>query len=213
VTALWNLEDDGVLYSTVLTRVDVDFLYCPITRCASTWITHRLVEINNFYTMVKNIKNDNIPFEEYSHKTKLFIVRDPLERIVSGAKTREDFTVEDFSLDAPVLFEKLKQDVHTLPMYSWFHSFIDLSNAVYIRYGNWDRLDKFFGRFNILPNEVSSELRPWSPTMEWREGEDGTSRNSAVWLEYVLGEPDILDKLNEYLKDDYKFLKTVKYYE
>jgi len=211
MTGLWNKFGAENLYSTIITRNDVDFIFCPITRCASQWISYRLIDINNFYTVVQNIGNTNEAFSDYDHKAKLFIVRDPLERMISGARTREDFSLEDFSLDKESLFNKLDEDIHTLPMSVWFKPFANLDNAVFIKFENWDKLDKFFAPYNLAPNETVSQDR-WTGFNQWIPSDNSDSRISSPWYNYVISNPDILDNLKEYLDEDYKFLKTITYY-
>lgn len=91
------------------TRDDVNFVYIPINRCASNWMTTMLLE-NDFYVVAPVDRN------EVASKDRVVILREPVERVISGMFINEnyDLSVLDSRIEYSVFSSTLEQDIHTI---------------------------------------------------------------------------------------------------
>ena len=109
------------------------FVYVPITKCASTFISNFLQGPDfdsHEWNFVGNQGYHNPPPRDQTwHMT---VLRDPLDRWISGIvhwlSHRSDW------LDMiPKVFDQIEMDIHTTPQ-SWFLSDIDFDRTVWIQY-------------------------------------------------------------------------------
>ena len=195
-----------------ITRSDVDFVYIPITRCASNWVHDQLM-CNGFY---------QIPHEEkhlYADKKRLVIIREPVERVISGMFISFCEMDELESQPNQRSFEEvLKKDIHTS------------GQITYLPAGEPYTTDKYvFIKFDQdLPNKLNKYMASFGITLK---------QGSLIWLsldnnpgiknslrrqigmsskenrEKVYRDPKLLNMFRTYLKEDYKLYDSITWFE
>lgn len=190
--------------NAVYSRKDVDFVYIPVTRCGSTWL-RSLFEHNNFDCIgtIENLKPLD-SFENLRNKTKLIVLRDPLERIISGMYAPEDFDL-DTIYSREKIFNNFPTDPHTCTQLQFLNG-VNLDDVIYIKYEN--RSDWGSDMYNLL--------RPMVPDfkegpVEWKCWTDGSSPKHLV--DVARNDKDIYNDMMEYLAEDQKFFDQVKWHE
>lgn len=198
-----NLSNRIPISNGVYSRDDVDFVYIPITRCGSTWL-RRVFAHNNFYvqTCIENLSPLDT-FPNLKDKIKLIIMRDPLERLISGMYAPEDFDL-DTIYDRSKIFNNFAQDVHTCPQICFLNG-VPLDNTVFIKYGHENRWDLQVKKF-LNEHVPNFEVGPsdWDPTVI------GTSPKHL--LDVARNNKEIYNNLMEYLEEDQKFFEQVRWH-
>ena len=191
------------LTNGVYSRHDVDFVYIPVTRCGSTWL-RGVFNHNNFkeYQTIDEL----IPFNDISDirdKTKLIVLRDPLERLISGMYAPETFDY-DTIYSREKIFTNFPTDIHTIPQVEFLKD-ISLDNAIFIEYKNsadWGP------NFNKLLNEMVPNFQ--EGPVKWNAWSHGTSPKHL--LDVAKNNKVIYNNLMDYLKEDQLFFEQVKWH-
>lgn len=173
-------------------RDDVDFVYIPILRCGHNWVKDYLLE--NGFTEVDH--------DQVSHKTRLVVIREPLERILSGMVAIEEFDYSSLDSDVDSLEKTLSSDPHTSPM---IYALPDDEHTDYV-FIKFD-VDTDYALQDFL---VERGLNLPAPTAEWRRESMGYS--SRKTKAKVLDDNHLTAVLKNYLKDDYEFYYNIKWY-
>jgi hypothetical protein len=194
----------AVITNTVYSRDDVDFVYIPVTRCGSTWLRH-VFEHNNFkeYNIIENLTSVNdIP--DIKDKIKLIVLRDPLERIISGMYAPEDFDL-DTIYSREKIFTNFPTDIHTTPQIEFLKG-ISLDNAIFIEYKNSPNWGPNFIKLliKIVPNFKKSPIR-------WEARVNGSSPKEL--LDIAKSNNVIYNNMMDYLKEDQLFFEQVNWHK
>jgi hypothetical protein len=192
-----------VIANGVYTRDDVDFVYIPITKCGSTWLK-TLFEHNNFkhYLTIEGLQElKEVP--ELRDKTKLIVLREPLERVISGMYAEENFDL-DTIYSREKIFTNFPKDSHTCSMLKYLIG-VPLDKTMYFKYENtqsWGVKMQNFLR-TIIPDFKENPVT-------WRNWGHGVSPTTL--LDIARNDKVIYNNLMEYLKDDYEFYNKVKWH-
>lgn len=180
------------------TRDDVNFVYIPITRCATNWMISQLTH-NGFYK-VAPVERDNV-----KDKERLVIIREPIERVISGMfvpSEEIDMSVLDSNIDKLEFEDKLGSDVHTSNQTRYL-SKNDSGKYVYIKFDN------------DLPNKIYEYMNSHGVTLEpgpmsWTTITVGAE--SKERREKVYNDPRLLNMFREFLSEDYELYNSVEFY-
>ncbi len=193
----------SAITNAIYSRDDVDFVYIPVTRCGSTWLRH-VFEHNNFkiYSIIEGLNGtDDIP--ELKDKTKLVVLRDPLERLISGMYAPEDFDL-DTIYSREKIFTNFPTDIHTCPQIDFLKG-MSIDKVIYIKYENistWGP-DMYALLKSMVPNFSEGPIK-WEA---W-----GTGSSPKHLLDVARNDNVIYNNLMDYLKDDYEFFNQVKWH-
>lgn len=193
-----------LISNEVYTRDDVDFVYVPVTRCGSTWL-RTVFESNNFskYQIIEELQELS-EFPKLRDKTKLIVLRDPMERLISGMYAPEDFDL-DTIYSKEKIFTNFPTDVHTCPQIKFLVG-VPIDKAIYIKYENsatwgpeiYDLLKTMIPDFKESP-------------VKWENWGNGSSPKDL--LDIARNDKVIYNNLMEYLKEDQEFFDQVKWHE
>lgn len=188
------------IYTPWFSRDDADFVYIPTLRCGHNWAKRYLLE-HGF---------SEVDHESNKDKTRLMIIREPLDRVLSGVFAREDFNVADMiveqlssaSFDRRVE-EALSKDPHTSPF----------TNAI----PKDGHTDYVFIKFDIDTDYLFTDflnsrgLTIPPATEQWNREFMGYS--SRKLKKQIVADNHMSAKLHDYLKEDYEFYNSIVWYE
>lgn len=195
-----------------ITRSDVDFVYIPITRCASNWMHDQLMH-NGFY---------QIPGEDrhlYADKKRLVIIREPVDRVISGMFISFCELDELESQPDQTSFEEvLKKDIHTSGQVTYLpteESHLS-DNYVYIKFDEKlpSKIDKYMAKFG---SSLEAGSLSWL-SLDNQPGPNSSLRrpigmSSRETREKVYRNPKLLNMFRTYLKEDYKLYDSITWFE
>ena len=181
-------------------REDVNFVYIPIPRCGSTWLRH-VFEYNKFNTSntIRGIKNLSINLNE---TTKLIVLRDPLEKLISGMCSIENFDL-DTIYSRKKIFNNCSVDIHTLLEIDFIKD-MNIDNAIFVKYESiqaWGPYMYFLLK-DIIPN-FKEGSQPWFTPYPLHHQH---------LLDVVRNNKEIYNNLMEYLKEDQLFFNQVRWH-
>lgn len=187
-----------------LSREDVNFSYVPIFRCGHTWIKS-ILTLNNFCDIPKGIA--------INEKRKLVILREPLERIISGMFVAQ-FDYDKIFKHKIDLFETLLHDPHTNQQ-TFFLGKID-STYDFIKFG--PNLKNNLINYCLDQGiKLSDEGIPdWKLNgNQMRKDEDFPSAvipHDSTIIDFIRYNKKLSEKFDRYLKDDYNLYNKVRWY-
>lgn len=186
-------------FTRYMTRDDINFAYLPIYRSGSTWTKAYLFD-NGFHDVLRGA---------VSNKRKLVILREPLERIISGMIMRGfDFT--KLLKNRTDLIDSITGDAHTNQQI-YFLGKVDETHD-FIKFGpNLPEQLKQYSLDHGLDLTVDSGI-------SWIQQPPNLVRNNAPLspnqlIEYIHSNDSLLKKFQNYLKDDYELYNKVTWYE
>lgn len=188
-----NKVKDLHKFTPWFSRDDVDFVYIPTLRCGHNWaknylLDHGFVEVDH---------------DAVSHKTRLMIIRNPLERILSGMYAIENFDYSLLEGSTDRLLEELSSDPHTSHMINVIPD-DGHTDYVFIKFDT----DTDYAFRDFLA-ERGLDLP--EPKMEWqRETMGYSSRKTRA---EVFSNNTLTATLMNYLKEDYDFYNNINWYQ
>lgn len=185
-----------------ITRDDVDFVYIPITRCATNWMYSQLMQ-NKFYKIPDDDKH------LYAHKKRLVILREPVDRVISGMFISFcDLATLENSIDQKSFENYLNKDMHTISQLTFLPE-NEVHNSDRYVYFKFD--DSIPDKINEYMNNCGMTLEPGS--MMWFDPNDRPiGASSKENREKVYSDPKLLNMFRDYLKEDYKLYNSVEWY-
>lgn len=184
------------------TRDDVNFVYIPIYRCATNWLTV-LLKDDGFY---------EVPPNTVCNKERLVIIREPTERVLSGMFIT-GCSLDDLQNTAnQESFEEiLNQDVHTSSQLKYLPTD---GKYVYFKFG--EDLPKNINRY--MSEQGITLTRSTSTWLDRTSIVGPLSRvpigqSSRENREKVYRDPKLLNMFRTYLKDDYKLYDSITWFE
>lgn len=181
-------------------REDVDFVYIPIPRCGSTWLRH-VFEHNKFDTYDTNEGMINLN-SKLNETTKLIVLRDPLEKLISGMCSIENFDL-DTIYSRKKIFNNCSADIHTLPQIDFLKD-MNIDNAIFVKYESiqtWGPYMYFLLK-DIIPNFEEGSQAWFTPHLLYHQH----------LLDVVRNNKEIYNNLMEYLKEDQLFFNQVRWH-
>lgn len=189
--------------TTILVREDLDFVYIPLTRCGSTWLT-RMLTFNGFETRFTNPSQGGLGKIKLDEKKKLIVVRHPLQRLISAMVAAENFD-QNILHDKNKIFEVLPTDIHTSTQVSALRNINYKMNSIFIEYHSnreWGELMQSFMDKNV-PNFIGAPYK-WKPVP-----------NNPMQMrlaEIIYSDRKIYDTLMKYLAEDWDFYNKITWY-
>jgi hypothetical protein len=197
-------EARGHIFGQCMSRPDSDLMYVNIPKNASSWTKPNLEqqgwEIYNYHT-------DNL-----YHKTAMVVLRDPVERWVSGIAEflylyHRDWP--DSAFTKPMLdliFDKIAFDDHT-ERQGYFLEGLDLDRCVFFKFG--ENYKKNFSNFlndHRMPNNYYRYEKQHVSDLEPVRKNFKSIMTANLKNEY-------LEKILDYFRPDYQLIKQVEFYE
>ncbi len=191
------------------TREDIDWVYVRVKRTGSSWIIPYLIA--NGFNQIYN-------FNRYAKHHKLVILREPLERFVSGAAINDDFIKKVFNNPRKALIEH-EDDSHITPQVRVLKS-LDLNNCTFIKYDknlvtNLQRfLDERQTNLTVTPPSTwYNKVTPFNSNGDISETDLDENLKDRFRLQKHFEETPKFSKIiMDYLKEDYDFYNKVNWY-
>ena len=188
--------------TTILVREDVDFVYIPLTRCGSTWLS-KMLTFNGFETKFTSPPKGGLGKIKLTEKQKLIIFRHPLQRLISAMVSIENFDIKVI-YDKNKIYEVLPTDIHTSTQVSALRNINYKTNSTFIEYHSnreWGELMQLYMSKRI-PNFMGAPEK-WSPVVDPIQ---------TKLAETIYANKKIYDNLTEYLKEDWDFYNKITWY-
>lgn len=188
-----------------LTREDVDWAYVRINRTGNTWVSDYLVANEFTQRDPRSLRGVH----------KLVILREPLERFISGVSIIEGLTHRLIGQPKTIL-ARYSSDPH-IKAQSDFLRHVDLDNCTFIKYG--PSIVSDFQRF--IEEHKTTLFFP--PPTEWRNkpvltdyhkvpdpNQDFSDRK--LLYDVYNNDPFLHKVVDQHLKNDYNLYNSVKWY-
>jgi len=188
--------------TTVLAREDADFVYVPLTRCGSTWLS-KVLTFNGFETRFTSPSNGGLGKIKLHEKQKLIVVRHPLQRLISAMVAAENFDLK-IIYDKNKIFEILPTDIHTSTQVSALRNINYKINSTFIEYHSnheWGELMQLYMSKRI-PNFMGAPEK-WEPVVNPMQ---------TKLAETIYSDSKVYDTLMKYLKEDWDFYNKITWY-
>lgn len=190
------------------TRSDVDWVYVRINRTGSSWFRSYLVENNFEQGNPRDLKG----------RHKLVILRDPMDRFLSGMAFHEG-VIELFRKNPKRTLADYRTDPHLMPQVDFLKD-VNLNNCTFIKYSDtWtENLSEFVNQTNtkmdIPPSEdwhvkVTPLTLPDNPLLCYL---DQSTRDRYTLMDMIKSSEIFRVTVAEYLEKDYNLYKNVKWY-
>jgi len=202
-----NYHELGACY----TITDSNFIYLPIPKNSSTYTFRFLKEIG--------ILGDEINYKKSDVKslTKIVILRNPLERWISGCCEYTKLHLDEFQ---PLSNELIKfmisqgsLDSHTLPQ-TFYLDDIEKNECIFL----WldDEYEKSLRK--LVTEQIKKPINFWNKTMNPVLYNKTTKFQVKIKTYYKIKKfleenTNYKDRLLEYLKSDYELINSIKFYE
>jgi hypothetical protein len=201
-------EPKGHTFGTCMSHQDSDLMYVNIPKNASSWTKPNLKDLGwEFY---------NYHFDHLTHKHALIVLRDPVERWLSGVC--EYFTLYHRNIDTTqfnqafydLLLEQVTFDDHTEKQV-YFIEGLDPRRCTFFNCDSNYRL--YFGQF--LKNQgVDNRYANYNyqHTTENRDDGDNTRSEFKKIFAPLLDNPKYLNHIKQHYKKDYELINSVQFY-
>ena len=195
-------QHKGHVYGECMSKPDIDFMYVYIPKNASSWTKPNLKdwgwEFYNYHT-------------DYLNKHALVVLRDPVERWLSGIA--EYLTLYHTDMQTPfyeterLIFDRVTFDDHTEKQVKFLEG-IDTDRCTFMmcdsnyraNFSNFiaERLGD--NKYHKYAHQHVSELCPIR------------SRFKRIFKRLLDENPKYLDRITQHFADDYKLIEQVKFY-
>jgi len=197
---LWASK--GHVQGECMSHYDSAYMYVHIPKNASSWTKPNLLDYGwEFY----NYKSDMLD------KHALIVLRDPVDRWLSGIAEYLTLYHPTFTLDCPELielvFDRVTFDDHT-ERQVYFIDGIDTSNATFFWCDENYRLN--FSDF-ITENYGHNKYDRYD-YQHVSENSPERKRFKQVFKQAIEREPKYLSRLKEYFEIDYRLIEQVQFY-
>lgn len=192
-----------------LTREDIDWVYVRINRSGSTWMS-KYLEANDFIqTEIQTLMKHH----------KLLVLREPLERFMSGIAFYDDLYKKLIKNPKKVI-DEYSHDSH-IRLQAQSLKNVDLNNCTFIKYGkNWtDNFHQFLKQRNTVmsvkpPLNWLNKITPFD-NINISSKEGGFQQNDIdrfFLKKYFDENPKFNKVIMDYLEEDYKLYNKVEWY-
>ena len=186
-------------------RPDVDWAYVRINRTGSSWLVDYLTTNDFEKCNPREVRNDH----------KLIVLREPLERFISGICFYDEL-VNKFIAQPKQVLIRYENDPHICPQVDFLKD-VDVDNCTFIKYSpSWvSNLAQFLRDHNTSMHTSPSTEWHNKPTFE--DATDITLINQNIKNRFILTElyqedPFMHKLINQHLEKDYKLYSKVKWY-
>ena len=201
---------------------DTDYIYVPLPKCASRY-TMQILNYMCGWTETGNFLLN----KELSEKKKIVVVRDPLERWLSGIV--HHFHLRDIDMvdeNVPYIFNQLVLDPHTELQVKYLEG-LDTDQCVFFLLDDTykDKLKHFI--VNVLNKNYTFWNKRGEDNPYW--GAVTTEKNKLLWhnttdgkphkkhnltrLKNHIDNPEYMQRVQKYLAPDYAFIQSLEFYK
>lgn len=198
-------ESFGYTWHSWLSRPDVDWAYIRINRTGSSWLTD--------YLTINGFENNNPRTLRNQHK--LVVLREPLERFISGICVYDDLVKKFISQPRQVLI-RYENDPHIRPQVDFLKD-VDVDNCTFIKYSpTWvSNFAQFLRDHNTSMH--TSPSTEWFNKPKFEDASENTLIDQNIKNRFILSnlyheDPFMHKLINQYLEKDYKLYSKVKWY-
>jgi hypothetical protein len=192
-------------WNSWLSRTDVDWAYVRINRTGSSWLANYL-KSNDFETgNPRALRNHH----------KLVVLREPLERFISGICFHDGLVNKFISQPRQVLI-RYEDDPHIYPQVNFLKD-VDVSNCTFIKYSpTWvSNFSQFLIEYNTSMHTAPST--EWFNKPKFEDADEITLVDENIKNRFILAElykedPFMQKLINQHLEKDYKLYNKVKWY-
>lgn len=195
----------GHVFGECMSRPDIDLMYVNIPKNASSWTKPNLLDWS--------WENYNYHTDNLYHKTAMIVLRDPVERWLSGIAEylylyHRDWPAEAFTRNMlDLVFDKIAFDDHTEKQV-YFIEGLDLSRCIFFWFD--DNYRERFGRFlaeNSMPNKYHRYAKQHVSDL------DPVRKNYKEIFTSAINDSKYLYQIKEYFKQDYELINSVTFYK
>lgn len=198
-------QDKGHVFGECMSHPERDLMYVNIPKNASSWTKPNLLDWS--------WENYNYHTDNLYHKTAMIVLRDPVDRWLSGIAEylylyHRDWPNEAFTramLD--LVFDKIAFDDHTEKQV-YFVEGLDLSRCVFFWFD--ENYRECFGRFlaeNGMPNKYHRYAKQHVSDLE------PVRKNYKEIFTGAINNSKYLYQIKQYFKQDYELINSVKFYK
>ncbi|CAB5215163.1 hypothetical protein UFOVP190_425 [uncultured Caudovirales phage] len=198
-------QRQGHVFGECMSHPDSDLMYVNIPKNASSWTKPNLLDWS--------WENYNYHTDNLYHKNAIIVLRDPVDRWLSGIAEylylyHRDWPNEAFTesmLD--LVFDKIAFDDHTEKQV-YFVKGLDLSRCVFFWFD--DNYRERFGRFlaeNGMPNKYHRYAKQHVSDLE------PIRKNYKEIFASAIKDSKYLYQIKQYFKQDYELIDSVTFYK
>jgi hypothetical protein len=198
-------QRQGHVFGECMSHPNSDLMYVNIPKNASSWTKPNLLDWS--------WENYNYHTDNLYHKTAIVVLRDPVERWISGIAEylylyHRDWPNEAFTQSMlDLVFDKIAFDDHTEKQV-YFVKGLDLSRCVFFWFD--DTYRERFGRFlaeNDMPNKYHRYEKQHVSDLE------PIRKNYKEIFANAIKDSKYLYQIEQYFKQDYKLINSVTFYK
>lgn len=201
-----HYQHKGHVFGECMSHRDSDLMYVYIPKNASSWTKPNLLDWK--------WENYNYHRDNLYHKTAIIVLRDPIDRWVSGIAEYMYLYHRHFKPNAlmPVavldlIFDKISFDDHT-ERQIYFVEGLDLNKCIFFKFEHDYRhkFSHFLFTQNMPNNYANYEFQHVSEqNLERREWKQ--------FIQHQLENSKYMFQLKQYFKADYELINQVKFYD
>lgn len=198
-------KERGHQFGECMSRADSELMYVYIPKNATSWTKPNLQDWGwEFY----NYHTDGL-----MHKTALVVLRNPVERWVSGIAEylylyhRDIDTAQFNTAFYDIVFDKVAFDDHT-ERQSYFINGLDRSRCVFFNFDNDYRV-----KFSKFLTEHNMPNRYYNYEPQHVSDNDAKRREFKKLFREQLQNSKYLNQIEDYFRQDLQLIESVNFYE
>lgn len=203
MTFLNYYQARGHVFGECMSHPDSEYMYVYIPKNASSWTKPNLQDFGwEFY----NYHTDHL------NKTALVVLRDPVDRWVSGIAEylylyHKDFVISDLNKAVrELVFDKIAFDDHT-ERQLYFIEGLDISRCIFFKFG-----PEYKSQFSDFLNTLGMANKYHSYANQHVSDASPERKRFKEFFKRELENSKYLNKVQDYFREDINFIETVKYY-
>ena len=193
----------GHIFGECMSHNDSEYMYVYIPKNATSWTKPNLLDFGwEFY----NYHTDNL------NKTALVVLRDPVERWISGIAEylylyHREFIISDLNKAVrELIFDKIAFDDHT-ERQLYFIEGLDPAKCIFFKFG-----PEYRAQFSEFLNSINMPNKYSNYNYQHVSNDSPERKQFKEFFKRELENSKYLNKVEDYFREDMRFIETVKFY-
>ena len=193
----------GHIFGECMSHPDSEYMYVYIPKNATSWTKPNLLDFGwEFY----NYHTDNL------NKTALVVLRDPVERWISGIAEylylyHREFIISDLNKSVrELIFDKIAFDDHT-ERQLYFIEGLDPAKCIFFKFG-----PEYRSQFSEFLNTINMPNKYSTYNYQHVSNDSPERKQFKEFFKRELENSKYLNKVEDYFREDMRFIETVKFY-